>query len=646
MLNRLRSLNTKHLFLALLLIHILPIWFFRYFPSQDGMNHVYNAYLLKEYYNPALYKTREIFQLNLTLFPNWMSHVIMAGLMFIVPPLIAEKILLTLCIAIVPLSFLYFLRGINRDSTLYVWLGFLFSFNYLLYMGFYNFALSFGLFFLAVGYWWRHRRNLTPTRIGILYLMLISLYFCHISSYALALMVIGLGAILTFRRLKPVIICAGYMLPTGFILLNYLFSDTRGLPHKYESGAWLWEFFWKNRSLVYFNDDYVWGNLILMGLIGIVVFWTIWSDKIQPRKLISEKDLFLLFALICLLLFWKLPREIGPGGWINERVHIFFLPVLLPWLTTRFPRIIKRVLIGCMIVLSLIHLSYTCRDMRIYNRDMAKFVGVTELPDHVVYKRLDSDNWGPLTKYVMPYFNGFVSYGFKGDRAYIHNYEAQFNYFPINFKGKNNRDYYDGDVVQYWIGWNVADDSPHLKPYLKDHDLIFSNEAVKVLRHKLFAPSQEREWDKLAESGKRLQFVMGNTVASSLRGDMPGTHLVTPEQRYRTGSYGWDTLSPRQAFNGGVRDSEDAAFRIDVPNGHYEVRCQFLSDDDNPHRIVMYINGKRAGKPFVVPTGSDEIEQTWQTVVDNGTLILVIHSLDKGENAHWVWSGCTIERNQ
>jgi len=651
---RLRSLNIQHLFLALLFIHILPIWFFRYFPSQDGMNHVYNAYLLKEYHNPVLYKTREIFQLNLALFPNWMSHVIMAGLMFIVPPLIAEKILLTLCIAIVPLSFLYFLRSVNRDSTLYVWLGFTFSYNYLLHMGFYSFALSFGLFFFVVGYWWRHRSNFTPSRMGIFYLMLISLYFCHISSYALALMAIGLGAIWTFRRLKPALACAGYMLPAGFILLNYLLKDAQGLPYKYEPSAWLWEYFWKNRALVYFNDDYVWGNVILLGFIGLVILWTIWADKIQPRKIISENDLFILFSLICLLLFWKLPREIGPGGWINERAHIFFLPVLLPWLTTRFPRIIKRVLIGCMVLLSLIHLSYTCRDMGIYNREMAKFAGVTEIPDHVVYKRLDSDDWGPLTKYVMPYFNGFVSYGFKGDRAYIHNYEAQFNYFPINFKGNNKRDYYDGDVIQYWIGWNVADDSPHLEPYLKDHEVVFSNGYVKVLRHKLFASSKERAWDKLAENGKRLQFVIGNADKAKV----VGAHLVTPEHRYRTGGYGWDTLSPRQAFDGGVRDSDDAAFRLDIPNGRYDVRCQFQSDGLRPHRIAMYINGKRAGKPFVVPTGSPNVaefakirefgyrvERTWQIVVDNGTLILLIHSLDKGENAHWVWSGCTIERN-
>jgi hypothetical protein len=133
---------------------------------------------------------------------------------------------------------------------------------------------------------------------------------------------------------------------------------------------------------------------------------------------------------------------------------------------------------------------------------------------------------------------------------------------------------------------------------------------------------------------------MGNTD----RALAPEAYLVTPKQRYRTGSYGWDTLSPRQTFGDGVRDSEDAAFRIDIPNGHYDIRCQFRTDDDSPHRIAMYINDKRAGKPFVVPKDSYGLEQTWQTIVDNGTLILVIHSLDKGGNAHWVWSGCSIER--
>ena len=192
------------------------------------MNHVYNAYILKSYHDPALYKTREVFQLNLALFPNWISHLLMAGLMFIVPPLIAEKLLLTLCIVGVPLAFLYFLRSIDPDNTFYAWLGFLFSYHYLLHMGFYNFALSFALFFIVIGYWWRNRHVMTAERIGILYLMLIVLYFCHIVSYALSLAVIAVVACLTLRRLRPVIICAGYMMPAGFLLLNYLLDSTQG----------------------------------------------------------------------------------------------------------------------------------------------------------------------------------------------------------------------------------------------------------------------------------------------------------------------------------------------------------------------------------------------------------------------------------
>ena len=144
----------KYLFLFLLVAHLAPIWFFRYFPSQDGMVHVYNAYILKPYQNPALYKMREIFQLNWTIFPNWVSHLLMAGSMFVVSPLIAEKILLTLCILGVPLAFLYFQRRVDPANDCYVWPGFLFSYYYLLHMGFYNFSLSF-----VASYYW-HRLSL------------------------------------------------------------------------------------------------------------------------------------------------------------------------------------------------------------------------------------------------------------------------------------------------------------------------------------------------------------------------------------------------------------------------------------------------------------------------------------------------------
>ena len=36
-----------------------------------------------------------------------------------------------------------------------------------------------------------------------------------------------------------------------------------------------------------------------------------------------------------------------------------------------------------------------------------------------------------------------------------------------------------------------------------------------------------------------------------------------------------------------------AAFRIDLPNGEYEVTCRFQSNDGKAHRIELYANGRR-----------------------------------------------------
>ena len=273
----------KYLFLFLLVAHLVPIWFFRYFPSQDGMVHVYNAYILKSYQNPALYKTREVFQLNLTIFPNWVSHLLMAGSMLVVPPLIAEKILLTLCIVGVPLAFLYFQRSVDPENDCYVWLGFLFSYHYLLHMGFYNFSLSFALFFVIFGYWWRHRQTMTAKRIGGLYLMLVLLYLCHIVSYALVLAAIGLAACLTLRPFRSVVTCTGYMMPAGILLLNYILDTMQGAEYKYHSGSWFWEYLWKNRSLLAFNDDFLWVNTVLLSLLLTLIAYTLWREKIEPR---------------------------------------------------------------------------------------------------------------------------------------------------------------------------------------------------------------------------------------------------------------------------------------------------------------------------------------------------------------------------
>ena len=101
------------IFLLLVLLYLLPIWSIQFFPSQDGPSHVYNALIVKEYFNTNEYPLfQKYYDLNAKPMPNWFGHMTMAMLMFIVDPLIAEKFLLT---GYVPVSYTHLTLPTNRE---------------------------------------------------------------------------------------------------------------------------------------------------------------------------------------------------------------------------------------------------------------------------------------------------------------------------------------------------------------------------------------------------------------------------------------------------------------------------------------------------------------------------------------------------
>lgn len=59
-----RPNKKEYRIIALLAVHLIPVWAFKFIPTQDGISHVYNAYLLKEYNNPEYTKLREVYRLN------------------------------------------------------------------------------------------------------------------------------------------------------------------------------------------------------------------------------------------------------------------------------------------------------------------------------------------------------------------------------------------------------------------------------------------------------------------------------------------------------------------------------------------------------------------------------------------------------
>ncbi|HEX4589834.1 MAG TPA: hypothetical protein VH120_07890 [Gemmataceae bacterium] len=100
-------------FWLIAVLHLVPVWAFRYLPTQDGPSHLNNAQILKDYGNPAT-GYQQIFELRNEPLPNLTSHVLLAGFMFVVPPLAAEKLLVSLYVLGFAGSFRYFLGAFGE----------------------------------------------------------------------------------------------------------------------------------------------------------------------------------------------------------------------------------------------------------------------------------------------------------------------------------------------------------------------------------------------------------------------------------------------------------------------------------------------------------------------------------------------------
>jgi putative flippase GtrA len=175
-------------FVALLALHVLPIWSVRYFPTQDGPLHVENVLaLLHHGASPLL---REWYLANWGAQPNWLTQALLAPLLAVVSPVVGEKLVLTGYTLLFPLSF----RAVLPRGERGWWAAlaaFPFVHAYPFHMGFWNFCYGLALAFLAAGFWLRRRGRLGPGRFAALAVLSVLLYLAHSVAFAGALVVAG-----------------------------------------------------------------------------------------------------------------------------------------------------------------------------------------------------------------------------------------------------------------------------------------------------------------------------------------------------------------------------------------------------------------------------------------------------------------------
>lgn len=432
-------------------LYLVPIWAFKYFPTQDGPVHLENVMVLSQYFGPVGDIWRQYYTINTCFVPTWLGHLAFCGLMQIIPPLFAEKIFLTIYIVGMISAFYYCVRSLDRSSGFCVVLIFPFLYNHLFHMGFYSFSCSFILYLVLIGYFFRHGRDFGVLKTGVFFFLTALLYLLHPFSFAMAVLFVVPVVFLDIcgtrntaddnrsglKRIAPAVTILLGMIP--------LILFARGKP------AEMYQFpdFLQNlTNLLIFSSlasfdykEYIW--IFLFGL--ALFFLLIKSGKSLFSGNNEYRNVAAIMVLYVLMYFF-LPNYLFGGGYISSRLGLFIYLVLILWISANHKLWNFRAGIQICIYLISIGLLTT------------HFIRYIELNDYL-QEYVSTAQYMCSGKTVLPLRFAHVEKGMGKTDPFLHaagyvsldrrvidfsNYEAKTGYFPLVFRPQLNPDVHLG----------------------------------------------------------------------------------------------------------------------------------------------------------------------------------------------------------
>ena len=436
------------LFSLLILIHLVPIWAFTYLPTTDGAAHVASADVMRNINDPALTVFRKYYFVSNQPSPNLIGHLALAGLLSFLPPIIAEKVLVSLYIALFPLAVRYALRSIRPRATPLAFLAFPMVYSYVFAQGFYNFCLSIAVFFFVVGYWVRHRDRLNLQRGVVLAGLGLLLYACHLFSLMMACAVLGLltawisGKQWRQQR-RPALMrtMATLLALLPALILSVLYRPSAGQFQG--SATWspkddlidLLQF----RSLVSYRNGEAWLGGGVASLFGALALWAL-IGKLIGRKW-SKWDGLLLLPVGLFAVYFKAHDKTSAHFYIPQRVMLYFFLTLLLWLAAQpMTRRVRWMAVPLAMILALGFIASHALKYREFAPQLREFVSAGEnihrnstfLPLIFAPKGCNAQG-KPSSIDVSPFYmaGGYIAAQLQA--VDLRNYEANTDHFPVRF---------------------------------------------------------------------------------------------------------------------------------------------------------------------------------------------------------------------
>jgi hypothetical protein len=292
---------------------LVAIWATPWFVTQDGPAHIYNAEILTRSFDHDS-PFRDYFRIEWRPIPNWLGHLILAGLLRITPAWAADRLMTTITLVGFGMAIVWLRWRVRDDRGLYVaaLLASLISMNLCWLFGFTNFMLGACLYPITLGVWWSRRDRLTRVRLCALAALLVIGFFCHLVVIGLTLFsLLVLATIAPFEGNAPAALKQRFVrvfktslsfLPVCLLVLEYRRISRQGGPMQ---PSW----------------DHLAAVLSLQAWIGQLT----WSDPLT----IAVK--------------YGLPftQNTGKGFFLFAPV-IWFLAAILTWLVAELSILIKR----------------------------------------------------------------------------------------------------------------------------------------------------------------------------------------------------------------------------------------------------------------------------------------------------------------
>lgn len=184
------------------LLHVALLWSLPFFPSQDGPTHVYNALILRDLSQGGP-TYGAFYDLHLSFTPNLGAVAPLYGLMSLFPPLVAEKVFLTLVLTLLVGVMPRLARVVGGDPHPGAFVVFALLNSAIVLHGFYSLLLGQALFLWALWIYWRVRARPFWQVWVITTCSAAVLLFCHLLPFACYLLAVGMATLLPQPSARP-----------------------------------------------------------------------------------------------------------------------------------------------------------------------------------------------------------------------------------------------------------------------------------------------------------------------------------------------------------------------------------------------------------------------------------------------------------